>query len=58
MVTPSVMATSSLYEAPTLARTGVTSRVTPDDRQYDLVKRPVTRVSATLIALLQFDRRR
>jgi hypothetical protein len=45
-------------EAPTIAVAGVTSRVTPGDLQHDLVTRLVKRVSATLIALLQFDRRR
>jgi hypothetical protein len=52
------MAASSVNEAPTMARAGVTSRVTAGGLQHDLVKRAVKRVPATLIALLRFDRRR
>jgi DNA-binding SARP family transcriptional activator len=42
------MAASSVIEALTMARAGVTSRVTLGDLRPDLVKRPVKRVSATL----------
>jgi hypothetical protein len=52
------MVVSSVDESPTMARAGVTGRVTLGDIRPTLVKRPVKRVSATLIALLRFDRRR